>query len=431
MYEAMYEPQNDGEPRRVVFVEGDAAMGGVQFSTLYLAQRLDPALWKPVVICPEDGDLSAACRRSAIEVHVLEQPKLRSTSFRIGNEVRLPNPAAWLWDVAAMLVTVRRVIRFLAQSKPHLVVTKGFFPHLYGGLAARRLGIPCIWHVQDFISERFRRAFGFAARLLPSHVIADGAAIGRQLHSLKGRISVILNGVDCSVFRPGLDSESVRGEFGVPAGSILIGHVGRMTPWKGQHYLLEAFGRVVRDAPNAYLVFVGDPVFDTDRYQTQLQELTARLGLTERVIFAGYRHDMPEVLGAFDVFAFTSVEKDTSPLTLLSAMSAGLPIVAFDIEGVRELVDEGGQMLLVPRKDSEELAASLLRLIADPELRQRLSVSARSQAEHRFSLEEHVARIEKVFLEVVQQRQPVSRKTELTDHTFVNDRTVAKHSLRP
>jgi glycosyltransferase involved in cell wall biosynthesis len=437
MSDSIHEVTRASHPRKVVFVECAAAMGGVQFSTLYLAQHLDPTLWKPIVVCPEEGDLTDACRRLGIQAYVSEQPKLRSTSFRIRNDLRLPNPMAWLWDGVAMLIAVRRLGRFLAQTEPHLVVTKGVFPHFYGGLAARRLGIPCIWHVQDFISERFlglyRRAFGLVARVLPDHIIADGAAIARQLTAVNDRISVILNGVDSNVFRPGIDGASVRKELDLPAGAIVIGHVGRMTPWKGQHYLLEAFARIARAAPNAYLVFVGDPVFDTDSYQTKLLNLTAKLGLGERVRFAGYRHDMPEVLAAMDVFAFTSVEKDTSPLTLLSAMSAGLPIVAFDIEGVRELIDEGEQLLLAPAREANALAESLLRLISGPELRRRLSVSARRQAESKFTLERHVTRIEEVFLNLHKQRRSALRKPlpAVADHTLANGRTVAKHSLRP
>ena len=435
MFEPIHQGNCGGEPRLVVFVECAAAMGGVQFSTLYLAQHLDPALWKPVVVCPEDGDLPDACRRLGIEVHVFEQPKLRSTSFRIRNDVRLPDPTAWLWDGVAMLVAVRRLARWLAQTNPDLVVTKGLFSHLYGGLAARKLGIPCIWHVQDFISERFlglyRRAFNLAASLLPDHIIADGAAIRRQLRAVEDRISVILNGVDTNVFRPGIDGMSLRKELGLPDGAIVVGHVGRMTPWKGQHYLLEAFARIAPEMPNAYLVFVGDPVFDTDSYQRKLLSLTANLGLTERVRFAGYRHDMPEVLASMDVFAFTSVEKDTSPLTLLSAMAAGLPIVAFDIEGVRELIDEGEQLLLTPRGEADALAESLLRLLSDAQLRRRLSASARRQAESKFSLERHATSIEEVFLSVDQQSRSPFRKPvpSVTDHTLANGRTIAKHSL--
>jgi glycosyltransferase involved in cell wall biosynthesis len=434
---AISEVTSDGEPRKIVFVECAAAMGGVQFSTLYLAQQLDPARWKPIVVCPKEGDLTKACRRSGIRAEVLEQPRLRSTSFRIGNDLRFPNPLAWMWDGMATLVAVRRLARFLEQTSPDLVVTKGLFSHFYGGLAARRLGIPCIWHVQDFISERFlgfyRRAFELAARFLPDRIIADGAAIGRQLRAVEDRVSIILNGVDSNVFQPGIDGASVRAELDLPEGAIVIGHVGRMTPWKGQHYLLEAFARITREVPNAYLVFVGDPVFDTDSYQNKLLNLTTNLGLLERVRFAGYRHNLPEVLAAMDVFAFTSVEKDTSPLTLLSAMATGLPIVAFAIEGVRELIDEDEQLLLVPPRKTEALAESLLRLLSDPDLRRRLSVSARRQAESKFSLGRHVTNMEQVFLNLEQPtRTPFTKQApEVADHTLVNGRTVAKHSLHP
>ncbi len=434
---AITEVTRTSGPRKVVFVECAAAMGGVQFSTLYLAQHLDRARWNPIVVCPEAGDLTETCRRLNIQTHVLEQLTLRSTSFSIGNDVRLPNPAAWLWDVVALFIAARRLARFLRQTKPNLVVTKGLFPHFYGGLAARQSGIPCIWHVQDFISERFkglyRRAFGLAARLLPDHIIADGAAIGRQLNAVADRSSVILNGVDVKVFRPGGDGTRLREELGLPAGAIVIGHVGRMTPWKGQHYLLEAFAPVARAVPNAYLVFVGDPVFDTDSYQNKLLDLTAKLGLEDRVRFAGYRHDLPEVLAAMDVFAFTSVEKDTSPLTLLSAMAAGLPIVAFDIEGVRELIDADEQLLLVKTRAVDALAESLLRLLSDQELRRRLSLAARRQVESRFSLERHVMSIEQVFLKLAERSRPALGKPfpAVADRQLANGRTVAKHSLHP
>jgi glycosyltransferase involved in cell wall biosynthesis len=301
-----------------------------------------------------------------------------------------------------MLVAARRLARFLLVVEPDVVVTKGLFPHFYGALAARKLPIPCIWHVQDFVSERsfgiYRRAFGMAARWLPDQIIVDGAAIARQLPSpIQHRISVIHNGVDSSLFRPDRDGSSVRTELGLPSNAVVIGHVARFTPWKGQHYLLEAFARIVNEAPNAYLLFVGDPVFDTDSYQRRLLQQTARLGIQDRVKFAGYRHDLPDVLAAMDVFAFTSVEKDTSPLALLSAMSTGLPIVAFDIEGVRELIEEDEQLLRVPVRQIESLSTSLLELVSDEELRLRLGRAARQLAERRFTLDRYVTRIERVL----------------------------------
>ena len=179
--------RHNNQRRTVYFVESAAAMGGVQFSTLYLVQHLNSTLWESIVVCPEEGDLTEACRRSGIAVHILNCPTLRSTSFRLGNTARLPNPLAWAWDGWAMLVAARRLARFLKQVNPDLVVTKGLFSHFYGGLAARQLGIPCVWHVQDFISERFRkiyqRLFGQAARWMPDHIIVDSASISPPVTS--------------------------------------------------------------------------------------------------------------------------------------------------------------------------------------------------------------------------------------------------------
>jgi glycosyltransferase involved in cell wall biosynthesis len=392
-------------PKTVVFVESAAAMGGVQFSTLYLAQTLNPAHWQPVVLCPEEGDLTRACRDSGIEVQVLLQPRLWSTSVRVGT-VRLPNPAAWAWNVWLIVMAARRLRKFLSQCSPDVVVTKGLSSHLLGGLATRKLRTPCVWQVQDFISERslgiYRRVFGLAARWLPDQIIVDGKTIAEQLpRSLQSRITVIHNGVDTNIFRPDLDGVPARRELGIPIDHVVIGHVGRVTPWKGQHYLIEAFARIANNHPNLTLLLVGSPVFDNDSYQRRLLSLAAQFRLEDRIRFAGYRHDLPEVLAAMDIFAFTSIEKDTSPLALLSAMASGLPIVAFDIAGVRELMAQEDQFLLVPAENVSELSRALLRVVADEKLRGTLADAARQQATNEFGLGRYRERIEQVFHKVL------------------------------
>jgi len=173
-----------------------------------------------------------------------------------------------------------------------------------------------------------------------------------------------------------------------------------MTPWKGQHYLIEAFNGIASENPNAILLLVGSPVFDNDSYQQRLVSMVGRLGLKERVRFAGYRHDIPRVLAAMDVFAFTSIEKDTSPLALLSAMSCGVPIAAFDIDGVKELMT-GDQCLMVPAGNVQRLADSLKLLIADESLRRRLAINAREVVTTRLSLDRFACRIEQVFFQAL------------------------------
>jgi glycosyltransferase involved in cell wall biosynthesis len=393
--------------KTVVFVESAAAMGGVQFSTLYLVQTLDPERWRCVVVCPEDGDLVRACGESGVEAYILPHARLWSTSVRLG-QIRLPNPAAWAWDLSLLAKAAARLQGFLKKLSPDLVVTKGLPSHFLGGIAARRLRTPCVWHLQDLISERnlgiYRRALGLAARALPTRIIVDGKSIADQLpHSLQSQTQTILNGVDTNVFSPEVDGAASRRELGLGADELVIGHVGRVTPWKGQHYLIEAFAPLAKANANVTLLMVGAPVFDNDSYERRLVNTVEQLGLKGRVKFPGYRHDLPALLAAMDIFAFTSIEKDTSPLALLSAMSAGLPVVAFDIAGARELMASPGQFLLVPVQNVAALSHALARLVSDESLRRQLGSAARAQALNQLSLDRYRNSIEHVFNDALTQ----------------------------
>ncbi len=393
-------------PSRIVFIESSEKMAGVEYSTLYLARVLASKKWLPLVISPGEGDLPNACRLSEVPVRILPLPALMATSIRVAlrSDRRVPNPAAWIWNVGAVLVASRRLKELLQRENPALVITKGMSAHLYGGIASRWARIPCLWHLQDFITERYwgiyRRIFGLLAQTIPTWLVADGTPISDQLPShVRRRLSIVLNGVDTDLFKPGANGGVVRSELMIPDNALVIGNVARLTPWKGQHFLLEAFSRVAGMAPRPYLLLVGSGLFENDDYEQQLRRRAKELGLEKQVVFAGYRKDLPDVLAAMNVFAYSSVEKDTSPLSLLSAMASGLPVVAFDIPGIREVVKDHG--LLVPVGQDDKLAAALMILLSDERERKRIAVEARERAVSAFSLEAHARAMEAAFEDCV------------------------------
>jgi glycosyltransferase involved in cell wall biosynthesis len=298
----------------------------------------------------------------------------------------------------------RQVERLLRERQPALVITKGFPAHYTGGLSARRAGIPCLWHLQDQISERYggiyRRFFAWTAGRLPDFIVADGSPILEQLPaSLRERSRVVLNGIDTEVFKPalqpGLYDRAVRDQFGIPQAALLVGHAARLTPWKGQHHLLEAFIRIAGRFPQAHLMLVGSALFDKDDYAKSLQQRAVASGFAERIHFTGYRHDLAHVLAGMDLFVYPSVEKDTSPLALLSAMACGLPVIAFDIPGVNEVVGKAG--FLVVNRDEAALAAEMARMLENPSRRERFGQASRQAALERFSLEAHTRQMEEAF----------------------------------
>jgi glycosyltransferase involved in cell wall biosynthesis len=378
--------------QQVIFIEGASQMGGVQFSTLYLAQNLDQDLGQPLIVLPGKGAFFDECEILAVPVEILRLPRLVSTSIRLGRDHRFPNPLAWLINIFLFGVGVFRLVRYLKQKPVGLIVTKGMASHFYGGMAAKIRGLPCLWHVQDFISERYlgiyRWFFNLSARCLADKLVVDGSPIADQIwQSLQPRVEVVLNGVDISTFSPTVSGSSVRSSLGIPADAVVIGNVARITPWKGQDHILHAFEKAAKQNSDIFLVLVGSPVFDNDVFFTRLKEIHACLDSRERVIFAGYRRDLPQVLNAFDIFAYTAVEKDTSPLSLLSALACGLPTVAFDIPGIREVLGNDG--LLVSVGDRSALSGSLLQLSRDQALRMDLASRARKKAVSEFSLERY------------------------------------------
>jgi glycosyltransferase involved in cell wall biosynthesis len=372
-----------------------------------MACGLDPARWESVVVIPDEGDFSRQCRAAGLPLKIFPRPRMLSTSFWIGNKRKLPNPLAWIWNLAAISVTASRTQAFLRSEKPDAVMTKGLICHFYGGLAAKRLGIPCIWHVEDFVSERFggiyRYVFGWFATRVPTRIIAISGPVVRQVPTAARHLaSVVTNGIDTRLFRPGRDGAKIREEFGIARDKIVIGNVSRLTPWKGQHHLIEAFALVARENDRAHLMLVGTALFGGISYEKSLHEQVVRLGLADRVTFTGHRFDVPELLAAMDVFAYTAVEKDSWPLSLLQALASGLPVIAFDIEGVREPLGTGVlSTYLIPVGDANNLADSLAVLAGEPNLRMKLGEAARKRAEQACTIEARVKRIESILSELV------------------------------
>lgn len=377
-------------------------MSGVEFSTLYLARNLDRNRWKPLVICPEEGDLPRQCRAVGIEVCIMPRPHFFSTSTQIG-KFSLPNPFAMLANIVAIFAGARHLTPMLQTRKPVLVVPKGLLAQFYGGLAARWAGIPCVFHIQDRVSNRtgplFAWTLALAGRVLAREIVVDAESIARQLLPLAPakRVHVIWNGVDTTEFSPRADGAAVRSEWHALPGDLLIGVAGRLTRWKGQHTLIQAFARLAPEFPRARIILVGAALFDSDAYARELRCLVSDLQLGDRVIFAGFRWDMPQVFAALDIVTHTALDKDSSPLAVVSAMASGKAIVSSRVDGTEQLFDEGQDGVLFKPGDVDELVDKLKRVLQDVDFRKRLGKAARAKAECELSVEKFTHECERVF----------------------------------
>jgi glycosyltransferase involved in cell wall biosynthesis len=162
---------------------------------------------------------------------------------------------------------------------------------------------------------------------------------------------------------------------------------------KGHRYLVDAAARVLASRPDARFLIAGD-----GDQMPALRERAAGAGVAGKLVFAGHRTDVPDLLGALDVFAISSLYEGT-PLTLFEAMAAGKAIVSTAVDGCREVLEDGKTGLLVPPADAESLAQAILRVLGDDALRARLSARAR-EASRRYDVRTCVEEMQKVYEEV-------------------------------
>jgi glycosyltransferase involved in cell wall biosynthesis len=181
-----------------------------------------------------------------------------------------------------------------------------------------------------------------------------------------------------------------------------VGTVGRITRWKGQDDFLRAAALVAETHPDVRFVVVGDCVSSPaeqeadEAYREELHALADELGIADRVVFAGYRQDIPAAMNAFDVFVLPSHDEPFG-IVVLEAMAARRPIVATRAGGVPAIVRHEEETLLVPARDAEAMADAIVRLLDDPELAQRIARAAAERVRADYPLWRPAARVRGIY----------------------------------
>jgi glycosyltransferase involved in cell wall biosynthesis len=175
------------------------------------------------------------------------------------------------------------------------------------------------------------------------------------------------------------------------AGHPIVSMVARLEPRKGQRYLIEAAAQV----PEATFVFIGD---GPDRAALEAQARAQ--GVADRVLFLGYREDIPDVLACCNLLVLPSFAEGM-PLSILEAMAAGKPVIASAIGGTDEAVVHGETGLLVPPAKPSALAKAIQTVLSDPDLARRLGAAGRERAYQKFSAETMVGNVSRAYEEIL------------------------------
>ena len=381
----------------VLFVDAYPKIGGGQQVLFSMTTRLNPERYRPLVALPPTNPLHDRLVEAGVRTVDLwfDESNYTMPSVR--------RPQSVLKSAASIVRVIRDIVKLARQEKSDIIHANSAVAGIHALPAAMLLGIPCVVHHHDFNTSTFANKllkvlmrYPRAGMIFVARVLAEHYGVGKN-PSYPWR--VIYNGVDTAVFRPDPEARAAfYRELGASPDHFWVGAVGRLERWKGFDILIDAFALVAAKHPNARLVIIGDVVFDHLKdVKTELQDQVKRLGLQDKVVFAGFRADMPTVMAAIDMLAHSPIDREGFPVTLLEAMAAARPIVTVPAGGTVEQVFNGKNGYLVPSRDRKAIAEAISHVIADPALARRLGETGRRLIEERFSVEAQAAQVEQLY----------------------------------
>lgn len=340
-------------------------IGGGEISGIEYIASLRGSEVKPVAIVPGEGEISARIERLGIAVVMTSFPHVTPVSLLSWNK------------------RVRSLAATFLRHDLHIVHVNGARAMLYAGPAARKAGIPCVWHNRvlhrDALLDRIRGRYAAA-------VIANSRAVAATLGTLGIRnVSVIYNGFDFESLHNTAPADLHR-EYQIAPHLPIILAAGRLCAWKGFDDLLQACGMLSAQQVPYFCLIAGKAMPGEKAYAQSLLEKKESLRLSN-VHFTGWRNDVAAFMKAATVLAVPS-HGEPFGRVVVEAWACGIPVVATNAGGPGEIIGHGENGLLVPQKDPRALAAALTGLLGDPVRRQTLAANGLHRATN-FSMERH------------------------------------------
>lgn len=381
-------------------------IGGPAIHTILLSSALNAGGYEDVLVCGKtagsEGDMLHLAKDNNVEPVLIPE---------LGRDISFRN------DVTSFL----KLYSLIKKERPDIVHTHTAKAGTLGRLAAIFNGVPV--RIHTFHGHVFDGYFSpFKAKLF--------AIIERALACFTDKIVVvsesvkddivsklkIVKGYKCAVIRLGLDlgkflesskaAWSFRRELGIGDDVIVVGIVGRLVPIKNHKMFLDAVHKMKSIAPSAKVKFliIGDGELKDD-----LKSYAAKLNLGDSVIFTGWIKDLPRVYSSLDIVALTSLNEGT-PVSIIEAMASGKPVVATDVGGVRDLIEDGGNGFLVKSNDVEDFSYKLTGLFDDKEKRERMGTSGMEFVRHIYSKERMVRDIDNLYTECLKNKALKSKE---------------------
>lgn len=375
---------------RVVVLDHTAELGGAELALARLLEGLSGGPFDTRVVLFSDGPLAGRLRGLGVPVRVEPLDAAVATLSRHA----LSRPGVLLRGGRSAVALVRRLRRVLRTEGADLVVANSLKSAVLGATAARLAGVPFVWHLHDRVASDYlpppvAAAVRALARRAPRRLVVNSLATLRTVEPMPSGKAVLAY--------PGLPAGAFDGSGAIPGEVPVVGMLGRVSPTKGQHLLLESAAMLRQSGVSARYRIVGSAIFGEDDYERQLWRRAHELGLDSIVEFVGWAEDPVAALHSFDVLVHASPVPEPFGQVVVEAMAAGVPVIGSDGGGVTEILDPDEEAApglvrrttlgqLVRPGDATALAAAIQWTLEHPDEARAAARRARLSAHERFTI---------------------------------------------
>lgn len=381
--------------KTILFIHQSAELYGSDKTLFFLVKELPQYGIKPIVVLPEEGPLTTLLREADIEIIISPIIKLSRSLFSPLNLIKFP---------FHIFSSLRQLNKKLIHHKIDLIHSNTLAV-LLGAFYAKWKRINHLWHVHEIIEKPdfANKLYRFLVNSLSSKVVFNSKASFRSLvqsnQDLKTKSSIIYNGIEKPNKSYNLDEiNNFRAEeMGLASDALLIGIVGRISRWKGQLLLLEAFEKLQTENAKIYLLIIGSPPPDQDHYLSDLKNAIVSKGLEDKVQIHPFTLEIWKYWASIDIAVVPSTEPEPFGLVAIEAMLLGKPVIAAAHGGLTEIIEHKETGWLFKPNDVNNLYSALKQLIENKTLRKKLGSNAKVNVEDRFSIEKYVQNFSNLY----------------------------------
>jgi len=362
---------------RVLETIRQGKIGGGESHVLDLVASLDKTAFDPIVLSFTEGPMITALQKMNIPAFVIESEK----AFDIS-----------VW---------KKVKKLMEDQQIDIVHVHGTRANTNVLWAARQLRLPVVYTIHGWsfhdglhpLAKRLRiAAEKFITRKTQVNICVSESNRQTGIKALKGFSGIVVrNGINLQKFNPDAQYPDLRAEYGIPEDKLLVCFIARMTYQKDPVGMIRGFAAALQQAPQLHLLMIGD-----GELMDAATAAATAAGIEKQVTFAGFRQDVPAVLHAADIYCLPSLWEGF-PIGVLEAMAMGKAVIASDVDGTKEAVQDGENGLLVPSGNPAALAAAMVKVAGDSALRARLQENAKAVIAANFNVAGMTEKIAAVY----------------------------------